>query len=122
MSPKTNKVLLWILISILTLQFVAASLGKFTGAWTPRFEAWGYPGVLVYVVGLLEVAAVIGLFIAKFRKWAVILLVATMIGAAVTHILNDEYSRLIHNGVLILLLLTLNHLDKKRIQFSKINN
>lgn len=104
MNIKTKRILQWILIALLSLQFIAAGLGKFTGDWSEKFELWGYPSAFMYFAGVVEISGVIGLFLSKVRKWAIVLLTITMIVAAVTHVLNSEFSNLIHNGILIALL------------------
>ena len=112
MKPKIKKTIMWILIGLLALQFTSAGLPKFTGSWDTKFADWGYPSFFVYLIGLVEIVGIIGLFIRKTRKWAVIALMLTMIGAAITHALNDEASRLIHNFILIALLVSVFYLHK----------
>jgi len=114
MNQKTVKIILWTAIALLALQFTAAGLGKFTGDWNAKFIQWGYPLFFVYAVGVVEIGGMIGLFIGKVRKWAALLLIVTMLGAAVTHLMNDEFPKLIHNGVLIGLLYLVYWLDRKR--------
>lgn len=120
MKPKTNKFIMWLFISMMALQFIAAGIGKFMGAWTNMFIEWGYPISFMYLIGILEFAGVIGLFVSKFRKWAVLLLLVIMLGAMFTHLRNEEYSRLIHNFIIIGLLSALFYLDQ-RIKISAIN-
>jgi len=104
MRTKTTKIIMWVLVALMTFQFLAAGLAKFVGAWTIKFVDWGYPAYFVYLVGLVEVGGVVLLFFTKLRKWGVLVLIITMLGAMVTHIMNDEFGRLIHNGILVLLL------------------
>ena len=99
MSPRKIKVVLWTSISILSIQFLVAGAGKLFGAWTTKFEDWGYSMTLMYVVGVCEVLGVPGLFLPVTRKWAAIMFMIIMAGAAWTHIVNQEYSRLLHNGI-----------------------
>jgi len=112
---------MWLFVSMMALQFIAASIGKFMGAWTNMFIEWGYPVPFMYLVGILEVVAVIGLFVSKFRKWAVLLLLVIMLGAMFTHLMNGEYPRLIHNSIIIGLLSALFYLDNQRIKIGAIN-
>ena len=106
MKPKTIKILMWVLIALMTVQFMAAGLGKFTGAWTDKFLDWGYSISFMYLIGTVEILCVVGLYISTLmnvsvRKWAVGLLISIIIGAAVTHLMHAEYSRLIHNTIVI---------------------
>lgn len=113
MKPKTTKVIIWILIALMTVQFVAAGIGKLTGAWESMFTEWGYSILFMYLIGVLEIVSVIILYISKLRKWAIITLLIIMLGAAITHILNLEYSRIIHNVILIVILSLIFYLDKR---------
>lgn len=113
MKPKTIKVIMWILIALMTVQFVAAGIGKLTGAWESKFIEWGYSILFMYFIGVLEIASVIILYISKLRKWAIIGLVIIMFGAAITHILHQEYFRIIHNVILITILSLIFYLDKR---------
>ncbi len=116
MQLRTVKIISWLFISLMTLQFIAAGIGKLTGTWTDMFTKWGYSISFMYMIGSLEIACVIGLFIAKIRKWAGLVLIITMIDAAFTHLLNSEPSRIIHNIVLIGILSGIFYLDRKKIE------
>jgi uncharacterized membrane protein YphA (DoxX/SURF4 family) len=113
MSSKIKKTIMWVLIGLLTLQFAAAGLSKFTGSWDARFIDWGYRASFVYLIGVIEVAGIIGLYVPKIRKWSVLILAMTMLGAAFTHLFNDEAGRLIHNLIIIIALLVVFLLSKK---------
>jgi uncharacterized membrane protein YphA (DoxX/SURF4 family) len=99
MNTKTARVILWICIACLVVQFLAAGLSKIAGAWVSRFSGWGYSVEFMYGVGVLEIMGVAGLFFSRTRKWSALVFILIMIGAAVTHILNSEYVRVIHNGL-----------------------
>jgi uncharacterized membrane protein YphA (DoxX/SURF4 family) len=116
MKPKTIKILMWSFITLMAVQFLAAGVGKITGDWNNMFIRWGYSTSFAYIIGFIEVAAVVGLFVPKTRKWAVLVLIITMIGAVYTHIMNTEYSRIIHNMILFVILSGIYYLDRKRIE------
>lgn len=113
MNSKIKKTTTWVLIGILTLQFAAAGLSKYTGSWDTRFLAWGFPIIFTYIIGAVEVIGTIGLYNQKTRKWSILVLSLLMIGAMITHLLNDETTRLVHNGLVILALIILNQLTRK---------
>ena len=100
MSIRGIKITMWICIAVLTLQFLGAGITKLTGSWTARFAGWGYSSAFMYVVGVLEVLGVAGLYIPKYRKWSAMLFILIMFGAAYTHISNSENPRLIHNAIM----------------------
>ena len=97
MKAKSAKIIMWICISLLTLQFLAAGIGKFLGAWSTKFTEWGYSLAFMYIIGLLELTGVAGLFLRTTRKWSALLLILIMVGAAYTHVSNTDYLRIIHN-------------------------
>ena len=97
MNMKTKNILRWVGIGVLTLQFLAAAVGKFTGAWDQKFNLWGYPSYATYLVGILEVAAAGLLFIPALRKWGSVMMMMIMAGAAATHLLHGEWPRMFHN-------------------------
>ena len=54
------------------------------------FARWGYPDWFMYLIGGLEVAGVIGLFIPKLRSLAIFGIIGIMLGAMYTHIVVDN--------------------------------
>jgi putative oxidoreductase len=100
MKTRSAKIIMWICIALLTLQFLAAGLGKFLGAWSSKFDGWGYPLMFMYIIGLFELTGVAGLYLSITRKWSALLLILIMIGAAYTHISSTEYLRIIHNVII----------------------
>jgi uncharacterized membrane protein YphA (DoxX/SURF4 family) len=113
MKTKGIKILMWICISLLTLQFLGAGVTKLLGGWSSKFIAWGYSSTFVYTIGSLEIIGVVGLFLPKARKWSAILLTFIMVGAAYTHLSYSEPVRVVHNGIITGLLLLVIRLDQK---------
>lgn len=91
---------MWVGVTLMTLQFVAAGVGKFLGTWSSKFDGWGYPLAFMYIVGVLELVGVAGLYLHATRKWAAFLLILIMAGAAYTHLASAEYGRVIHNAII----------------------
>ena len=104
---------MWICISVLTVQFLVAGIGKLLGAWSVKFADWGYSLTFMYAIGLLEIIGVAGLFLSRTRKWSGILFTIIMVGAAYTHISNLEYLRIIHNVIIACLSLLIMQLNRK---------
>lgn len=75
---------------LLALTFLGFGGMKFTSPddLLANFQAWGYPDGFHFVVGSLEVAGAIGLFLRPFAKYSALLLCVLMIGAMGTHLLN----------------------------------
>jgi putative oxidoreductase len=92
-------VLIWTCAIVLALAFVFAGVTKLTGAsairWSGRFTQWGYPAGTSTVVGVLEVLAGLGVLLPRWRRPAAMVLVALMVGAVGTHVLNTEFARVV---------------------------
>jgi putative oxidoreductase len=90
---------MWVCATILAVAFVLVGFLKLTGPsavrWSERFVHWGYPAEVGYVVGILEVCGGFGLLIAKVRRAAAATLIALMVGACLTHLVNAEPLRLL---------------------------
>ncbi len=93
------RVAMWALAIFLAVAFVLVGISKLTGPsaarWNERFVSWGYPASVGYVVGTLEILGGLGLLIAKSRRGAAATLIALMIGALFTHLLDGEFLRII---------------------------
>ena len=89
-GTKIKSLAIWGLAGLLALVFVAAGLSKLMGV--PQtvlpFEQIGLPA-LALLVGLLEIAGAVGLFVPKLRFWAALGLCATMVGAIGYHLAMD---------------------------------
>jgi uncharacterized membrane protein len=92
MNSKMKNITGWVLAVILGLAFLMAGSFKLSGQaeMVQNFEKWGLPVTVMYLIGVAEVLGGIGLFIVKMRFLAVLGLMALMIGAIGTHLLNGE--------------------------------
>jgi putative oxidoreductase len=91
----------WCLSVPLSLVFLAAGATKFgSPRWEMRFTAWGYPDWFRVLVGVLEVVCAILLLVPRTRRWAALVLLTLMLGAAGTHVLHGEAPRIVVNIVL----------------------
>ncbi len=87
---KSKTIVSWVLIVIVGVLFVLGSLGKLFGAVTPRFAEWRYPAWFATFIGVVELAGGIGLLVPKTTKFAILGLTIIMVGAAYTHLVNNE--------------------------------
>ena len=69
------------------------------------FANWGYPLWFLYLTGVIEVGGAIGLFIPATRLYAALMLTMTMIGAAMTHLVEEEMAAVPIPLIVLLLLL-----------------
>ena len=93
------RAVVWACAIFLAAAFVIAGVLKLEGPsalrWSERFVHWGYPANAHYVVGVVEILGGLGVLIPKWRRAAAATLVALMIGALGTHVVNAEFPRLI---------------------------
>lgn len=107
MEAKHKNILAWVITGLLALQFIAAGLGKVRGGMVAEFAAWGYSSTFMYIIGALEIAGAIGLFIPVLRRPAALGLAGIMVGAAYTHFLHGEYGGIGMNILVIVICLIL---------------
>ena len=94
---KARNIFAWVLQVLLGLEFILAGQAKFTGpdSWSKSFADWGFPDNFFYVIGGLELLGAILVFIPKFASKAALGLGIIMIGAAITHAIHAEWSRIV---------------------------
>ena len=89
------------ILAVWTLQIVIGGLFVMLGvmkfqdpSWARNFARWGYPDGFYMVVGVIEALGGAALLVPRITTYAALVLVATMAGAAVTHLLHGELHRL----------------------------
>jgi putative oxidoreductase len=83
---KTQKITYYVLLVIVTLVFLMASVPKLLAEpqAAAGFAVAGLPVWFMYLIGILEIVGLIGLWIPSFMDFAVIGLSIILIGAIVT--------------------------------------
>ncbi len=91
-QSKAKNIVGWVLQILLGVLFLMSAVPKLMGdaAAVANFENWGYPDWFLMLTGVLELLGAIGLLIPTTAGWAASGLVLMMLGAAWTHISNDE--------------------------------
>ncbi len=94
---KARNIVTWVLQVLLGLEFILAGQAKFTRSdvWAREFNQWGFPDNFYLVIGALELIGAILIFIPRFASKAALGLGVIMIGAAITHAIHGESSRII---------------------------
>ncbi|MEP1096511.1 MAG: DoxX family protein [Cyclobacteriaceae bacterium] len=94
---KARNIFTWVLQVLLGLEFLLAGQAKFTqqDVWAKSFANWGFLDSFYLVIGGLEVLGAILVFIPKFASKAAFGLGIIMVGAAITHAVHGEWSRII---------------------------
>ncbi|MET9854243.1 DoxX family protein [Streptomyces sp. NPDC006450] len=102
-SVRAADIAVWVCQALLVLVFLAAGSAKLLGAeaMVEAFDIIGAGQWLRYVVGVLEVAGVLGLLVPRLAGLAALGLAGLMSGAVITNLVIDEFSLL---AVVLLLL------------------
>ena len=116
MSKTRLNTLRWILIVIVALVFLGAAgmkLVNYQDSSAAEFAHWGFPPWMRYAVAVVEIAGAITLFFPATLIYSATILVLLMIGAMVTHALNDPFYYISLPLGLIATLLVIIYLHRK---------
>ena len=116
---KRNLIISWILRVLVALGFIAASLGKLTKNQEviKMFENWGFPEGFYFIIGVLELVLALIMLFPKTLKISLIGISMILIGATVTHLINDPIKELIRPFVFIGLISGIYYLNfNKKVQ------
>lgn len=110
-----REALLWIVTVFLAYVFLRQGFAKFSddSGWARAFRTWHYPDWFRVLIGVIEVSAVVLLFIRRFALIGAVMIVIVMLGGMATHIWWGQ-PRYITSEVLPLVLATLVALGRKR--------
>ncbi|HEY0737008.1 MAG TPA: DoxX family protein [Herpetosiphonaceae bacterium] len=104
-TPRWQTYAVYAVMALLTLGFLFFGGMKLAGAQmnVDNFTRWGYPIWFMYLTGLIEVVGAVLLWPQRTRLIGALLLVATMLGAIATHLVNGEAAFIAMPVVLLLL-------------------
>ena len=85
-AAKFGRIFLWLVTLVFGLAMAGAGATKFTSSasWLEMFAGWGYPLVMSYAVGVLEIAGGLAFLVPRFATYAGALIAAIMLGAVFT--------------------------------------
>jgi uncharacterized membrane protein YphA (DoxX/SURF4 family) len=77
---------------LLAISFIAGAVAKFApgGPYAEKFAEWGYPSWFRFVVGSGELVGAVLLLVPRRRFLGAALLGVILVGAIVTHIVNQD--------------------------------
>lgn len=106
---------LWIITLFLAYVFLRQGFAKFSGdsGWARAFRVWHYPGWFRIFIGVMEVSAVLFLFVRRFALAGAVMIVLVMLGGMATHIWWG-HPRAVTSEILPLVLATVVALGRKR--------
>ncbi|HUR83257.1 MAG TPA: DoxX family protein [Thermoanaerobaculia bacterium] len=83
-----REVLLWLITLFLAWVFLRQGFSKFDGAsgWARAFRVWHYPDWFRILIGVVEVLAVVILFIRRYAWIGALMIVVVMLGGMATHL------------------------------------
>ena len=100
-----KNVALWVVTILLAAAFAFSGGGKLAGLpmYAKSFAAWGYPPWFQYFTGAIELGSALLLLVPRTTFYGALLLVATMIGAVLTHLTHHQAARVPAPAVLLVL-------------------
>ena len=100
--PKWQTITFWILSVGLGLMFLGAGAAKLAGAeeMVQNFARWGLPDWFRPIVGVTEIVAAVALIVPRSRFYGAALLVSTMIGATLTHVITGVDMQMIGGTIM----------------------
>jgi uncharacterized membrane protein YphA (DoxX/SURF4 family) len=83
-----REALLWLITVFLAYVFLRQGFAKFDDAsgWARAFRVWHYPDWFRILIGVVEVLAVVILFIRRYAWIGALMIVVVMLGGMATHI------------------------------------
>jgi len=109
-----REVLLWIITVFLAYVFLRQGFAKFsdTSGWARAFRAWHYPDWFRILIGVIEVSAVLILFVRRIAVVGAVMIMFVMLGGMATHIWWGQ-PRYITSEIVPLVLATLVALGRR---------
>lgn len=110
-----REVLLWVITVFLAYVFLRQGFAKFsdTSGWAKAFRAWHYPDWFRILIGVIEISAVLLLFVRRIAAIGAVMIVIVMLGGMATHIWWGQ-PRYITSEMLPLILATVVAIGRRR--------
>jgi len=111
-----REAVLWIITVFLAYVFLRQGIAKFSGdsGWARAFRAWHYPDWFRILIGVIEVSAVLTLFVRRFALVGAVMIIIVMLGGMATHVWWGQ-PRYITSEIFPLVLATVVALGRKRL-------
>jgi putative oxidoreductase len=83
-----KRLLLWLITLFLAYIFLRQGVSKFsdTSGWAGAFRAWHFPDWFRVLIGVVEVAAAVLLFVPRLVRVGAVMIVVVMLGGMATHV------------------------------------
>jgi putative oxidoreductase len=110
-----REAVLWIITLFLAWVFLRQGAAKFSddSGWARAFRVWHYPDWFRILIGVIEVSAVLILFIRRFALVGAVMIIVVMLGGMATHLWWGQ-PRHMTSEILPLVLATVVALGRKR--------
>lgn len=110
-----REAVLWIITLFLAWVFLRQGAAKFSddSGWARAFRVWHYPDWFRILIGVIEISAVLILFIRRFAVVGAVMIMIVMLGGMATHLWWGQ-PRYMTSEVLPLVLATVVALGRKR--------
>ena len=110
-----REAVLWIITIFLAYVFLRQGIAKFsdTSGWAKAFRAWHYPDWFRILIRIIEVSAVLILFVRRFALVGAVMIIIVMLGGMATHIWWHQ-ARYVTSEILPLVLASVVAFGRKR--------
>ena len=110
-----RETILWLITAFLAWVFLRQGFAKFDdgSGWARAFRVWHYPDWFRILIGVVEVLAVVILFIRRYAWIGALMIVVVMLGGMATHIYWGQ-PRYITSEVLPLVLASVVGIGRRR--------
>jgi putative oxidoreductase len=110
-----REAVLWIITLFLAWVFLRQGAAKFSddSGWARAFRVWHYPDWFRILIGVIEVSAVLILFIRRFALVGAVMIIVVMLGGMATHLWWGQ-PRHMTSEILPLVLATVVAVGRKR--------
>ena len=98
------RIVTWALSILIAIAFLPAAFLKFIGSplEAQAFILFGLPLWFMYVIGVVEVVAAIGIFIPRYASIAAALAACVMLGAVIMHLTHGQTASAVVPFVLLI--------------------
>ncbi|MFL6247689.1 MAG: DoxX family protein [Vicinamibacterales bacterium] len=111
-----REAVLWIFTLFLAYVFLQQGIAKFSDSsgWARAFRTWHYPDWFRVLIGVIEISAVLILFVRRFALVGAVMIMVVMLGGMATHIYWGQ-PRYVTSEILPLVLATIIAFGRKRL-------
>jgi putative oxidoreductase len=112
-----TQIILWVCIAAFTVPALIFGIKKMIlqEGMIVKFNNWGYNKYFMWLIGLIEVSAAIGILFSTTRNWCLYIYCVLLVGAVYTHLKAKDSKKDVMAPIFVFLLSTVIFLLNKSI-------